>query len=56
MLGCYGIRERGARALEERLGARKPASMPVSTDADVEAGIPEDRPPQAGSSTGEGVP
>lgn len=56
MLVCYGFRERGARALEERLGARMPASMPVSTNADIEAGVSEDRPPQPVSSAGEGVP
>ncbi|CAL8468418.1 g7958 [Coccomyxa elongata] len=46
-------RERGARALEERLGARKPASVPVSTIADIEAGVAEDS-AQVASAAGEG--
>ncbi|EIE19425.1 DUF1751-domain-containing protein [Coccomyxa subellipsoidea C-169] len=47
-------RERGARALEERLGSRKPASVPVSTNADIEAPLAEDRTAQAVSSGAEG--
>ncbi len=50
---CAHARERGARALEERLGSRKPASVPVSTTPDIEAGVAEDS-AQVASAAGEG--
>jgi hypothetical protein len=45
------VRERGARALEERLGARKPVSPSLNAHADIEAPLQAERVAESGDGT-----